>query len=377
MIERVLICRSNPIAPDPRVEKIARALVEGGYKVQLLGWDQTGQLPIQGDLDGIPFHRCRLPIKRVRGLWNLWYELRWQAALLSWLIKKRNSFDILHACDFDTVLPALLVKTIWQKKLVYDIFDFYADMLRFIPNVIKKIIRMIDLQAINRADAVILADDSRRQQISGSHPRRLEVIYNSPEDQSAFLTSDSTQQPRSGNLRIAYVGNLQIERGLLELIEVLRMHPHWMLNLAGFGGDEEKILSAASGMLNVIWHGLISYSKALQINFGADILIATYDPRISNNRYSSPNKLFEAMMLSKPIIVADSTNIDRIVQKLGCGIVVEYGDTPALEAALTLLQKNPAIREQYGRNAREAYDKFYSWSKMKTRLLHLYRELEG
>jgi len=236
---------------------------------------------------------------------------------------------------------------------------------------------MIDLQAINRAEAVIIADDSRRQQISGSHPHLLEVIYNSPEDQYALLTADSTRQPESGNLRIAYVGNLQIERSLLELIDVLRMHPEWKLDLAGFGGDEGKILSAASGLPNVTWHGLVSYAKALQINFAADILVATYDPRISNNRYSSPNKLYEAMMLCKPIIVALGTNVDRIVGKMDCGIVVEYGDTAALEAALTFLHKNSATREQYGRNAREAYDNVYSWLNMKTRLLHLYREVEG
>jgi glycosyltransferase involved in cell wall biosynthesis len=274
------------------------------------------------------------------------------------------------------VLPALLIKTIWQKKLVYDIFDFYADMLRFTPQVIKKIIRSVDLQVINRVDAVILADDSRRHQISGSHSRLLEVIYNSPEDHHALLIANSTRQPESGSLRIAYVGNLQIERGLLELIEVLGMHPEWRLDLAGFGGDEEKILSAASGLPNITWHGLVSYTQALKINFAADILIATYDPRISNNRYSSPNKLYEAMMLGKPIIVAHGTNVDRIVEKMDCGIVIDYGDKSALEAALTILQEDSALREQYGRKARDAYDNVYSWLNMKIRLLHLYRKVE-
>ena len=377
MSTRVLICRSNPIAPDPRVEKIARALSGAGYSVQLLGWDITGQLPLEGEIAGVPYHRCRIPLKQVRGLWNLFFELRWQVALLCWLIRHKHTYDIIHACDFDTVLPSLICKRLWGKKLVYDIFDFYVDMLRYTPKTLKNLIRKVDLGAIDQADAVILADDSRRQQINGSHPRQLEIIYNAPEDQLSILTANSDRLPESGGLRIAYVGNLQVERGLLELMEVLRKHPEWRLDLAGFGGDENKILSAASGLPNVTWHGLVSYSQALKLNFAADILVATYDPSIPNNRYSSPNKLFEAMMLGKPIIVAHGTNMDRIVEKMGCGIVVNYGDRATLEAALASLQENPAIREQYGSNARQAYDKVYAWLNMKTRLLHLYREVEG
>lgn len=37
---RVLICRSNSIAPGPRVGKESRTLSWGGYAVSALGWDR-------------------------------------------------------------------------------------------------------------------------------------------------------------------------------------------------------------------------------------------------------------------------------------------------------------------------------------------------
>jgi glycosyltransferase involved in cell wall biosynthesis len=377
MIQRVLICRSNPIAPDPRVEKIARALVRGGYAVQLLGWDQTGQHPLRGELDGIPYQRRRIPLKRVRGLWNLWFELRWQISLLGWMMRNRGTFDVIHACDFDTVLPALVLKYTKGKKVVYDIFDFYADMLRFTPGAVRKIIRVVDLWAIDHADSVILADDSRRLQIMGSHPRKLEIIYNSPEDQRSSLSSLSKDQAHAQALRVAYIGNLQVERGLLELIDVLRKHPEWKLELAGFGGDETRIRSAASNLPNITWHGKVPYQQALELDAQADVILATYSPRIPNHRYSSPNKLFEAMMLGKPVIVARGSNIDRIVEAEKCGLVIPYGDVQKLEEALLYLQSNPSIRQEYGRKAREAYENTYAWKKMADRLLALYQSLTG
>jgi glycosyltransferase involved in cell wall biosynthesis len=283
---------------------------------------------------------------------------------------------MIHACDFDTVLPALWCKRLWEKKVIYDIFDFYADHLRRTPQIIKRAIRRIDLRAINRADAVILVDDARRSQIAGSHPVCTEIVYNSPED--TLVPSLHKNDPHAnGPFRLAYVGLLQIERGLLEVLNVLQRHPDWHLDLAGFGGDEERILSLAQKMPNVTWHGRVSYKQALELSQSADVLFATYDPTIPNHRYSSPNKLFEAMMLGLPLVVARHTSMDCLVEKADCGIAIDYGDKSALEEAFCRLAENPLLRQQLGHNARRAYEECYSWSIMETRLLSLYQQLEG
>ena len=178
---KVLICRSNPIDPDPRVEKIAASLAEAGYKVDVVGWDRTAALPVESAGRGYQIHRLAIQAPYGKGLNNLPQLARWQLGLTSWLLRRRGQFDVLHACDFDTVLPALLAARLSGAALVYDIFDFYADHLRATPEWIKRFIRRVDLWAIGRADGVILADDSRTNQIEGSRPKRLTVIYNSPQ----------------------------------------------------------------------------------------------------------------------------------------------------------------------------------------------------
>lgn len=366
---RVLILRSNPVAPDPRVEKEARALSEAGYLVRVLGWDRTSALPVRELKDG--WEIIRLPIRAEygRGLGNLPSLIRWQLGLLHWLIRHYREYEILHACDFDTILPALLVKALWRKIVVYDIFDFYADHLRRTPNWIKRLIRKLDLWAVSQVDALILADEARRDQIGNTNPPYLEIIYNSPEE----ISPQPSQL--SQHFRLAYVGLLQVERGLYEMLEILRRHPEWHLDLAGFGGDEAFLLDRARTLPNVIWHGRVSYEQALRLSAAADVLFATYDPSIPNHRYSSPNKLFEAMMLGKPIVVARNTNMDIIVQRHECGIVVEYGHIDELEEALSRLAADKNLREQLGRNARHAYETVYSWKHMRQRLVTLYSAL--
>jgi glycosyltransferase involved in cell wall biosynthesis len=371
---RVMICRSNPVAPDPRVEKEAQSLCNAGYSVQILGWDRSADLPKQEDLGWAVIHRLTIRAGYARGLMNLLPLLRWQLGLLTYLLRRSGEFDILHTCDFDTILPALICKRLRKKRLIYDIFDFYADHLRATPGIVKRLIRAVDIWAIGQADGVILVDDQRCKQIAGAHPKRLAVVYNSPQD---ALPEKGSVQAEETRIHIAYIGLLQLERGLLDVLEVMRRHPEWKLDLAGFGGDEAQILEKAKGLRNVAWHGRVPYSKALAISAGANVLVGLYDPSIPNHRYASPNKIFEAMMLGKPIIVARNTNMDRIIAEFEAGIVIDYGDVDGLESALLRLDRDPALRTNLGRSARQAYEGHFSWAIMEERLLGMYREVLG
>jgi glycosyltransferase involved in cell wall biosynthesis len=361
------------------------------YAISVIGWDRTASLP---RIRTREFGKLELlPIRASfgRGLENFPQLLRWQLGLLRWLIRNRRSIDVIHACDFDTILPSLVVGKLFRKKIVYDIFDFYADHLRNTPNWIKRIIRLVDLWAIGRADTVILVDESRRIQIREAKPKRVTIIYNSPEDILSAHRKSGRQRERDrvlhtsnrdvGELKIsfqiAYIGLMNIERGLLDLLDVMGREPTWRLDLAGFGGDESIIRSRSNDLPNVRHHGPVAYERAIELMGTADALVALYDPSIPNHRFASPNKLFEAMMLAKPIVVACSTNIDRIVEQEGCGLVVSYGDQQALEKALSSLANDTDMCGRLGAAGRKAYTQKYHWDFMRNRLINLYKEFEN
>jgi glycosyltransferase involved in cell wall biosynthesis len=371
---RVLFLRSNPIDPDPRVEKSATSLAKAGYCVTILGWDRYGKSAETTTFGDVKVVRLRIEAEFGSGIRNFPALLRWQWGLMRWLIHHRHEFDSIHACDFDTIIPALIAKLLWKKPVLYDIFDFYADHLRSTPQWIKGIIRNLDKICIRWADGVILVDDARWEQIDGANPKRSAVIYNTPKDDLLDASQNCGSQLRTFSL--VYIGLIQVERGILEIFDVLERHPEWFLDIAGFGGDEETIQKRASECENVHWHGRVPYETALQLSAKADVLFATYDPAIPNHRYASPNKVFEAMMLGKPIIVARDTNIDGIIEKFECGLVVEFGDLKELENALLSLEKDSELRVRLGKNARRAYESTYNWTKMESRLLKLYESIQ-
>lgn len=369
---RIVICRSTPVAPDPRVERIAGALSAAGFAVTIVGWDRGWNLPSQEEHPGYTVIRVHIPAPFGRGLRNLLGVLRWQAAILIWLLKNRDCYRIIHACDLDAALPGLLAARICRKQLVFDIFDSYADAFRVGP--FRWFVRWLETTVAAQSDAVIIADDARREQLAGVGPRRLVVVYNSPLDLEPELGTLNADEESCG-FKIAYVGLLDETRGLFTLLDVVAERPDWTLDLAGFGVDEERLIQRAKGLPNVRFYGRVDHTAALQIMARADVLIATYDPAVPNHRYASPNKLFEAMMLGKPIIVARGTRIDELIEKYKCGLIVPYGHAEALASALDRLAVDPEQRRALGLAGRRAYEAYYHWNLMEERLLTLYQEI--
>jgi len=368
---RVVILRSNPVAPDPRVEKTARSLQAAGYKVQVVAWDRScreGQT-LSTDLD---IHRIPQRGDYGRGIFNAFSFLMWSQKLLRWLFRNRKSYDIIHACDFDTVVPAFLVTVLLRKKLVYDIFDFIADASRNMPKPILVLVRNLDLWLISHADLVVLADDSRRAQIHGSKPRRLTVTYNSPEASLPF----TPQAPLTPAFNIGFVGTLMLDRGLSEMIQAISGDSRFHLHLAGFGGDEMAIRGMCKELPNVTFHGKVTYTHALEIYSGCQLMFAIYDPRNPNQRFSSPNKAFESLMLGLPVVVAKDSGIDELVRRHNMGYVVPYQDDTALKNTLeAALSESSKEREERSRQLKHLFNTEFAWERQGARLVGEYENM--
>jgi glycosyltransferase involved in cell wall biosynthesis len=369
---RVLMLRANPIDPDPRLEKTARALTAAGARVTVLGRASANGETITEAREGWEIRRLRPVLKPHKGLWNFPGLFVWQVNTFFWMLRNGKKYAVLHACDFETIIPAVWAGRLLARRVVYEIYDLYADTLNRTPGWIVQMVRRIELGMIGKADAVILADDSRVDQIRGARPKRVTVINNTPEE--FHPSGDTGLRPKTSRLHIVYVGALEWRRGLRELIEAVERHADWSLLLAGRGRDVDEIAAEAEGIDNVAFSGAVAYDRALALEAEGDVIPATYDPGVPNHRYASPNKLFEAMMLGKPIVCAAQTGMDGIVNSADCGIVIPYGNTEELERALQRLT-DAALRERLGRNGQRLFKEKYAWPVMRTRLLALYKEI--
>ncbi|MCL0058167.1 glycosyltransferase family 4 protein [Dehalococcoidia bacterium] len=362
---KITVVRGRAI--DPTVNKMAQALSRNGHEVNLLVWDRENTFKNK-NADGYTLYRFNLkaPYDTPSVLFYLPLWLAYQ-----FYFHLRYDSDLIHACDLDTLIPALPVMLVKRIKLCYTIYDFYADNLpKQVPSLVRKFVAFVEKFGIRFAGALFLVNELQNEQIRGAKINNLVYIYNSPPD---YFDAKRIQSSSAGaEITIFYAGVIHNSRGLEYMIRAVEDLNNVRLIIAGRGS--ENLLHKITEKVRCT--GWIPYEEVIDKTIESDILFAFYDPKIPNNRYASPNKLFEAMMCGKPIIVNDRTVMSEIVRAEKCGIAVPYGDVEAIREAIVKLKNNPELCQELGENGRKAYEERYNWQDMEKRLLDAYDRLK-
>jgi glycosyltransferase involved in cell wall biosynthesis len=368
MAVRVVLVRSkSPAGIEPRIAKEATSLARAGYDVHAILWDRERAFPREETRDGIRIHRVSL--RAPEGRPSLVLRIPgWWTRLVLRILRLRP--DVVHAVDFDTVIPAYLAARIRGARLVYDVFDFYADMVTApIPPRVRKLLARGERRMLARADAVIVPDLRRSEQFGGARPKRLVEIMNVPEDRGLPATNEDPE-----GFVVFYGGMIATDRGLKDLVAACE-DVGAKLIVAGHGPDEAELLGGIESSHAAAYLGTISYQEVLEQTAACQAVAALYDPSIPNNKFAAPNKLFEAMMFAKPVLASEGTLAADIVREVGCGIVVRYGDRADLNRALETLMLAPEEAKAMGTRGRAAFESRYNWKAMEPRLLALYGDM--
>ena len=350
--------------PDTRLRKEIDTLLKNGYEVKVIIWKRGWPFTCDKKVD-IKGLNLNAPIGRISSL--LYFPI-WFLYLIFWLLK--TEWDVVHAVNFDTYLFALLVSKIKNKPIVYDIYDFYGDMM---PYLLRNIIVKMDKQLLPFSDVLILADEARVEQIGGNVHKNIFIVNNSPEEDNF---NKSYHNGDINTFKVFIGGKILKERCLDIIISAIGKMDGIELSIRGHCDEtdyKKQIIGLSQKFDNIdLYLDGVPYDEIVKGTLSADLTIALYDPDIPNNRYASPNKLFEAMASKIPIIVNENTSMADIVRKEKCGIVIPYGNEEALIWAVSRLKDDLSLQKRLGNNGRKAYENKYNWKIMENRLNSIY-----
>jgi glycosyltransferase involved in cell wall biosynthesis len=379
-VKKILILRSNPIKPDPRVEKIASSLVNLGYSVTILGWNRERfhrTIIVDGNFLSKGITLLNVGIKAFYSggfIRNFIPLLKFQFEIFKFIVKNYKSIDAIHACDFDTAYISRKISKIFRIKFVYDIFDFYIDSFN-VPKILRKLILSMDIKTINNSQAVIICTDQRVSQLKNAKPKKIYVIHNSP---SSTILEHSHNNYSSLDLKpkisVCYVGLLIPNRLLEEIFSNFKLFNKFNFHVGGYGPLSDFIESKAKNFDNLHFYGRIDYKKTLELERDSNILFAVYNPLIPNHKFSAPNKLYEALYLGKPIIVAKETGIDTLVVKNDFGFAIDYSVYDFLNK-LNEYEEKKSFWLNNSSRLHDYFNKNYAWNIMEERLKALYKSL--
>lgn len=370
----MLIIRSNPLVNSPRVTKIALSLRKK-YQVRGIGWNRENLPTSQFDHYVIDIDVLSLsaPVGKLK--LALYFPLFW-CYIFAKLVRYRP--NIVHACDLDTVPPAFLYKLLFGKRIVFDVCDRYA--MSKIPNRRKMLYSLVDwLEEMyaSRVDCVINVSD-RLAETFTRKPKQNIIVMNCA-DETYFQEHPEGKKEiekrygeyiKSDKLKLIYTGNVVRNRGIEQIVRAIDGLEYVSLFIAGKVIDRE-LFEKITHSINVVYFGHLPLAESLSLEQASDVMITLYDPRIPYRMYAMPNKLFEAMMFSLPVI----TNVSKcIVEKTQSGIIVNYDDILEIRDGVTKLN-NLEFRKRLGRNGRKAFENEYNWRRMEEALYSLYDNL--
>ena len=387
---RVLVVRNSDASTNASVRRVVTALLEGGHTPSILSRvreNKYDKITIEEDYIDIDGNKVKnyimyIPASTEKGLKNLPILYKYISTTRYWIEDNIDKFDCIHAFDLDAGLSAKPVARAYNKKLVYHIADFYVDSRAKIPRIAKNVIRDIEYSIIDKADATIICTEERAEQIKGSNPKKLVVVHNSPVVRDDIykkirekLEIEGVEKSRKENrLRLCYIGMLSKRRMIDAILEVAARNNDIDLVLGG-SGDLAKLCEEYSQKYgNITYLGKVSYEDTFEVYEKCNCMFAIYNPEIRNHRYSAANKIYEAMLLAKPIIVAKNTSMDKIVDRYDIGFSVGHR-MEEIEKVVIDIKNNLEILDSKAENMKNIYDK-YSWIEMKSRIINLYKEIQ-
>ncbi|MBN1791096.1 MAG: glycosyltransferase [Bacteroidales bacterium] len=364
---RIILCVTNDIATDRRVNRIALSLMKLFSSVVVIGRIQSGSI----ELPVYPYHARRFKLLFNTGpFFYAEYNIRLFFLLL--FIKS----DILVANDLDTLPAVFLVSRLRKLPVVYDSHEYFTEVPELIGRkCVKRIWEAVEalilphLKYSYTVSASVAGEYHRKYGIS------MQVIRNLP-----FRTENPQPQfslKKNNESLIIYQGSLNMGRGLETMIRAMQHIENAVLYIVGKGDIENRLKELTRSLAldeKICFTGLVPASELSHYTLQADLGISLEEKLGLNYYYALPNKLFDYIQARIPVLVTDLPEMKAVVQHYRIGKVISTHDPYELSLIITEMLADH-VRQQTWKSNLEAAARELCWEKEEGVLLDLFRSI--
>lgn len=362
----------NDLVTDNRVLRTAEVLKENGYHVILAGRRLPGSLP----LPAWDYGAIRMRLLFIKGpLFYLFFNFRLFCLLLF------RKADLLVANDLDTLLPNYLVSRLRQIPLVYDSHELFCEVPELQNSGIKKKIwESIEKMIIPQLKYCITVNQSIARIFEKKYGTKFHVVRNvssSPEN-VIMTTRKELGLPENKRIILLQGAGINIDRGAEELVEAMKYVDNALLLIIGSGdvwSILEKKIEDPALVNRVQLIKKIPKEKLIQYTFLSDLGVSIDKPTNLNYVYSLPNKIFDYIHASLPVLVSRLPEIEHIVTTYKIGEFINNHDPGHIADRISGML-NSGNLAAYRENCINAA-KFLNWQTEKQVLNSIFGSVEG
>jgi glycosyltransferase involved in cell wall biosynthesis len=405
LIMKIGMVLKKKFPPDIRIEKELRSLHDADHQIHLLAYrsGKADERP-EEEIDGLLIRRIsrerdQLPFA-LRQLNSLRFCLTftnpyWVSHIERYV--RDFELDVLHIHDLPLVGTALKVSRKLGIPLVADLHENYPASLKlsveadpgsrswFTPRPKRWV--PYERRVVRTATHVVVVVDEAKERLVkdyGLEPEKITVVMN-VEDADHFKGLDLDQDilfRHKDSFVISYIGGGGRHRGLDTAVKAMsylrESTPQVKLLLVGIGrpeSDEYRRIVESQGVQDHVeimgwqpFHKVPSYIEASQVGLVPHHQNPHTDATI-------PHKLFQYMLMSKPVVVSSCRPLKRIVEETKSGLVFHSGDPKDLAKQIQILYANPQLRSDCALHGHEAATHQYNWAAEGAKLTRLYQSL--
>lgn len=202
----------------------------------------------------------------------------------------------------------------------------------------------------------------------GIGKRKIKVLFVGAEEDS-FVSSDTTEKAKKKQIEILFYGSFLELHGVDVIVDAAiktkDLDIKWVL--LGDGPCKEALKHKASEIGNVSFEDPVPYKELPSRIAKAEILLGVLGSTVKAGLVI-PNKIFQSMSMSKPVITRRATSYPEDVS--GSDVIgwVDPGSADDLAKKVREWSEDPDSLIERGLRTREIYDRFFSRDILKEQL---------
>jgi len=365
---RIILCVTNDITTDQRVNRIANSLKKIPADILIAGTLLPDSIPLTANK--FPWHRIKMLFKK-GPLFYAEYNTRLFFYLL--FIKA----DILVSNDLDT-LPAVYIASLFrQKPIIYDSHEYFTELPELVHRpLIKKIWRGIEAMILPHLKYSYTVSSSIASDYNRKFGINMQVIRNLPVLRGIQQSGPPLRKEKEK--LIIYQGVLNMGRGLEVAIMAMQYTDNARLIICGAGYFEKELRELTRRLKlydKIRFMGRIHPEALALYTTQADLGISLEENKGLNYYYALPNKLFDYIQAQIPVLVSNMPEMANIVNTYGVGEVINNGGPEELSEVFRDMLFNESKRSVWKTNLIKAA-KELCWENEEKKLLDIYRQVK-
>ncbi|UCC68379.1 MAG: glycosyltransferase family 4 protein [Armatimonadota bacterium] len=311
--------------------------------------------------------------------------LNWARALR---LALRCRADVYHIHDPELLLIAPLIRLLSRRPVIYDAHELVGSNVQlkeWLPRRLRVTLGRIAGRAehaLKRAvNAVVYVSPPQHALYADLQPTVPVVLVANYPVRDDYV--DAVREQRTA--AAVFIGGLTEARGIPVLLRAFKRvigaildAQLWLVGPATPPSYEEWIRAWAGshGVVDAVHlFGRIPFASVKPLLVRSAVGIVTYLP-VGDYPESLPTKLFEYMASGLPCVCSNIPLWADIVERAGCGLIVDPSDASAVAEEIIYLLEHPHEAAEMGRRGREAFLAHYTWEQEGAKLVAVYEQLD-